>query len=64
VLSRLYPVLKARARGTKVRNVIVTNIKEEMPLVLRTLFTLAKEKKDGHRQPFKGDRARWPSRTC
>src|SRR5207247_9308545 len=28
---------------------------EEMPLVLRVLFTLAKEKKDGHRQPFAGD---------
>ncbi|MBI2982789.1 MAG: long-chain fatty acid--CoA ligase, partial [Chloroflexi bacterium] len=40
---------------TKVRNVIVTNIKEEMPPVLRVLFTLAKEKKDGHRQPFRGD---------
>jgi len=55
VLSRLYPVLKGAREGTKVRNVIVTNIKEEMPLVLRTLFALAKEKKDGHRQPFKGD---------
>jgi len=40
---------------TRVRNVIVTNIKEEMPPVLRLLFTLAKEKKDGHRQPFRGD---------
>lgn len=55
VLSRLYPVVKAAREGTKIRNVIVTNIKEEMPLVLRTMFTLAKEKKDGHRQPFKGD---------
>ena len=55
VLSRLYPVAKAAREGTSVKNVIVTNIKEEMPLVLRTLFTLAKEKKDGHRQPFAGD---------
>jgi long-chain acyl-CoA synthetase len=54
-LSRLYPVAKAARAGTSVKHVIVTNIKEEMPLVLRTLFTLAKEKKDGHRQPFKGD---------
>jgi long-chain acyl-CoA synthetase len=38
-----------------VQHVIVTNIKEEMPPVLRMLFTLAKEKKDGHRQPFAGD---------
>src|SRR5438128_60791 len=55
VLSRLYPAVKAAREGTKIRNVIVTNIKEEMPPVLRTLFTLAKEKKDGHRVPFEGD---------
>jgi long-chain acyl-CoA synthetase len=55
VLSRAYPVVKAAREGTKIRNVIVTNIKEEMPPVLRVLFTLAKEKKDGHRQPFEGD---------
>ncbi len=55
VLSRLYPVAKAARPGTKVRNVIVTNIKEEMPPVLRVLFTVAREKKDGHRQSYKGD---------
>ena len=55
VLSRLYPVVKQARAGTAVRNVIVTNIKEEMPPLLRLLFTLAKEKKDGHRQPFRGD---------
>ncbi len=55
VLSRLYPVAKAARTGTSVKNVIVTNIKEEMPPLLRVMFTLAKEKKDGHRQPFKGD---------
>jgi long-chain acyl-CoA synthetase len=55
VLSRGYPVVKAAREGTRIRNVIVTNIKEEMPPVLRTLFTLAKEKKDGHRVPFAGD---------
>jgi long-chain acyl-CoA synthetase len=55
VLSRIYPVVKAAREGTKLRNIIVTNIKEEMPPVLRALFTLAKEKKDGHRVPFEGD---------
>ncbi len=55
VLSRLYPVVKQARAGTALRNVIVTNIKEEMPPLLRLLFTLAKEKKDGHRQPFRGD---------
>jgi long-chain acyl-CoA synthetase len=55
VLSRLYPVVKAARANTAVEHVIVTNIKEEMPPVLRVLFTLAKEKKDGHRQAFAGD---------
>jgi long-chain acyl-CoA synthetase len=55
VLSRIYPAVKAAREGTKIRNVIVTNIKEEMPPVLRTLFTVAKENKDGHRVPFEGD---------
>jgi long-chain acyl-CoA synthetase len=55
VLSRLYPVAKTARTGTSVKNVIVTNIKEEMPPLLRVMFTIAKEKKDGHRQPFKGD---------
>src|SRR6266568_1562631 len=47
-------VIAARA-NTAIQHVIVTNIKEEMPPVLRALFTLAKEKKDGHRQRFAGD---------
>src|SRR5256885_1842650 len=55
VLSRLYPLVNAARAGTGVEHVVVTNIKEEMPRVLRLLFTLAKEKKDGHRQPFAGD---------
>src|SRR5437762_2147141 len=54
-LSRFYPVVKAARADTAVAHVIVTNIKEEMPPVVRVLFTLAKEKKDGHRQPFAGD---------
>ena len=56
VLSRLYPLVKAARQGTSVEHVIVTNIKEEMPTLLRVLFTITKEKKDGHRQPFAGDR--------
>ena len=55
VLSRLYPVVRAARANTSVEHAIVTNIKEEMPPVLRMLFTLAKEKKDGHRQQFAGD---------
>ena len=55
VLSRVYPVIRAARADTPLRNVIVTNIKEEMPAVTRLLFTLAKEKKDGHRQALAGD---------
>jgi long-chain acyl-CoA synthetase len=55
VLSRLYPLFKAARQGTSVEHAVVTNIKEEMPPVLRLLFTLLKEKKDGHRQRFAGD---------
>src|SRR5437879_9010741 len=54
VLSRLYPLVNAARPGTGVSHVIVTNIKEEMPPVLRLLFTVARDKKDGHRQPFAG----------
>ncbi len=54
-LTRLYPAVKAAREGTAIRNVVVTNIKEEMPPALRLLFTLAREKKDGHRVPFRGD---------
>ncbi|MHB1127936.1 MAG: long-chain-fatty-acid--CoA ligase [Bacillota bacterium] len=48
-LSKFYPLVqKVRAR-TKLRHVIVTNIKEYFPPLLRILFTLLKEKKEGHR---------------
>jgi len=56
VLSRLYPVVKGIAETTPgVKHVVVTNIKEYMPPVLRTLFTLLKEKKEGHRPDLSGD---------
>ena len=55
VLSRIYPAVKAAREGTKLRNIIVTSIKEEMPPLLRALFTVAKEKKDGHRVSFDAD---------
>ncbi|HYY55597.1 MAG TPA: long-chain fatty acid--CoA ligase [Candidatus Dormibacteraeota bacterium] len=56
VLSRIYPVVKAIATQTPtVKHVVVTNIKEYMPAFLRTLFTVAREKKDGHRADLTGD---------
>lgn len=49
VLTPFYAKVKAVQDRTQVRRVIATNIKEYLPPVLRLLFTLAKEKKEGHR---------------
>jgi len=49
VLSKFYDILKQAQPKTSVKQVIVTNIKEYLPPLARTLFTIAKEKKDGHR---------------
>jgi len=48
-MSLMYPrVADARGR-TDLEHVVVTNIKEYFPPLLNRLFTLLKEKKDGHR---------------
>ena len=49
VLTSFYAKVKALQPRTKVRRIIATNIKEYLPAHLRLLFTLAKEKKEGHR---------------
>jgi long-chain acyl-CoA synthetase len=51
VMSLYYDKLKSvQAKGlTKVKRIVVTNVKEYLPPHLRVLFTLAKEKKEGHR---------------
>ncbi len=55
VLSdRLERVQKVRD-DTPLERLIVTNIKEYFPLSLRWLFTLTKEKKEGHRVDISGD---------
>ena len=48
-LTPFYNRLKEIQRQTGIRHVIATSIKEYLPPVLRVLFTLFKEKKDGHR---------------
>ncbi len=48
-LSQFYPRLQSIRANTHLKNVIVTNIKEYFPPVLKTLFTVALEKKEGHR---------------
>ena len=49
VLTPFYDKVKSLQARTQVRRVIATNIKEYLPAHLRLLFTLAKEKKEGHR---------------
>ena len=55
VMTSLYErVQKVRAK-TKLKRVIVTNIKEYLPGMLRLLFTIAREKKEGHRIDISGE---------
>jgi long-chain acyl-CoA synthetase len=48
-MSRFYPKVLKVLPSTKLKNVIVTSVKDYMSPLLRTLFTLAKEKKEGDR---------------
>ena len=48
-LTPFYRRIKNIQPRTAVRHVIATSIKEHLPAVLRVLFTLFKEKKEGHR---------------
>lgn len=47
-LTRFYHVLKAARERSKLKTIIVSNVKEALPPLKRLLFTLAKEKKEGH----------------
>lgn len=48
-LSLFYNLLTEIQPETTIQHVIVTNIKEYLPGLAKFLFTLAKEKKDGHK---------------
>src|ERR671922_1331384 len=54
-LSKFYPTVEGVRRRTALQRVIVTNIKEYLPLARRTLFTLFKERKEGHRMRLRRD---------
>lgn len=49
VLTPFYGKVKAIQSRLPIRTVIATNIKEYLPALTQILFTLLKEKKDGHR---------------
>jgi long-chain acyl-CoA synthetase len=54
-MSLMYPAIKKIRAETKLRHVIVAHVKTYLPPILRFLFTLLKEKKDGHRVDISGD---------
>ena len=54
-LSLMYPLVKQVRADSDLRHVIVAQIKTYLPPFLRVLFTLLKEKKDGHRVDISGD---------
>jgi len=54
VMSKFYPIVERIREHTGLKRVIVTNVKEYFPGLLKFLFTLAKEKKDGHRVDITG----------
>ncbi len=53
VFSRRYPLVNAVRAQTPLKRVIVTNIKDYFPTILRLLYTVAKEKKEGDRQTLR-----------
>ncbi len=49
VMSNVYKMIKAAQPNTKIKKIVVTNIKDYFPPVVSLLFTLAKEKEMGFR---------------
>lgn len=54
-LTLFYERVKQVQDRTAVRRVVVTSIKDYLPITLRVLFTLFKEKKEGHRVSVRTD---------
>jgi long-chain acyl-CoA synthetase len=49
VMTNFYETIKKAQPKTRIKKLIVTNLKETLPPVLRVLFTLLREKKQGFR---------------
>jgi long-chain acyl-CoA synthetase len=58
-LSAFYPTVNRIREAAGVRHVIVANVKEYFPPLLHLLFTLAKERKGGHRVALASPDDRW-----
>ena len=54
-LSAFYPIIKQIRDKTKLRHVVVAKIKTYFPGLLKLLFTLLMEKKEGHAVDISGD---------
>jgi len=54
VLSLFYQTVAALKERTSLKNLVVTNIKEYLPQPSRLLFTLLRERKEGHRADISG----------
>jgi long-chain acyl-CoA synthetase len=54
-LTLTYPTVKQIRAETPLKHVIVTNVKEYFPRLLKLLFTTFKEKKEGHYQDIGDD---------
>ena len=55
VMSQFYDRVKGIRSNTGLKRVIVTNVKEYFPGMLKLLFTLTKERKEGHKVDISGD---------
>ncbi|HVF25359.1 MAG TPA: long-chain fatty acid--CoA ligase [Anaerolineales bacterium] len=49
VMTNFYNTIKKAQPKTRIKKLIVTNLKESLPTLMRLLFTLAREKKGGFR---------------
>ncbi len=49
VMTNFYKTIKKAQPETKIKKLIVSNLKETLPPILRVLFTVAREKKSGFR---------------
>ncbi|MCA9884468.1 MAG: AMP-binding protein [Anaerolineae bacterium] len=58
-LTLFYDTIKQIQSETKLKTVIVSNIKEYLPPIARVLFTIAREKKEGHHVAALADGDHW-----
>jgi long-chain acyl-CoA synthetase len=60
-LSMFHETVGAVRRTVRLDRVIVANVKDYFPPLLRVLFTLLKEKKEGHRAELGAGEVAWPA---